>query len=190
LGALAIINLTPKSNNLSQPIITHQYLTSFSHDKNEPEEINSVITENSVQVLDSLEGINVLLVEDNRINTVVATQMLNAIGVDVTVVKNGQEAVNTLANASADNSFTLVLMDCQMPIMDGYQATNDIRTGKTGVKYKDIPIIAMTANTMVGDDKKCFTIGMSDYLTKPIDMDKLSGMLIKWGENKHEGLLN
>ena len=71
-------------------------------------------------------------------------------------------------------------MDCQMPIMDGYQATRGIRSGEAGHHYKDIPIIAMTANAMVGDDAKCFAAGMSDYLTKPIDIEILSDTLNKW----------
>jgi CheY-like chemotaxis protein len=77
-------------------------------------------------------------------------------------------------------------MDCQMPIMDGYQATRGIRSGEAGVKYKDIPIIAMTANAMVGDDKKCFSAGMSDYLTKPIDSEILIDTLNKWLNNSQK----
>jgi len=190
LDAIAIIKSPPKNTGSSQPIITHQYLASFSHDTSELDKSNTVIDENKVKILSSSEGVKILLVEDNRINTVVATLMLNEIGVNVTAVNNGQEAVNALNNASEDNPFILVLMDCQMPIMDGYQATEEIRSGKTGGQYKDIPIIAMTANAMVGDDEKCFAAGMSDYLTKPINIDLLSDVLIKWEENKHEVLLN
>ena len=184
LDAIAIIKSSPKNTSFSQPIITHQYLASFSHDKCELDESNTIVSENSIQTLNSSEGVKILLVEDNRINTVVATQMLNEIGVNVTAVSNGQEAVNALANANEDNIFTLVLMDCQMPIMDGYQATRSIRSGEAGDKYIDIPIIAMTANAMIGDDEKCFAAGMNDYLTKPIDIDLLTNTLDKWFKHK------
>ncbi|MCJ8296449.1 MAG: response regulator [Colwellia sp.] len=191
LDALAIIKSTASDIDLSQPIITHQYLASFSHENSELDEreldensnsgeSNIAIDEIDVPCQNFSSKVKVLLVDDNRINTVVATHMLNEIGLNVTVAKNGQEALDTLANACPGKPFTLVLMDCQMPIMDGYQATRGIRSGEAGHHYKDIPIIAMTANAMVGDDGKCFAAGMSDYLTKPIDMDILSGTLNKW----------
>ena len=186
LDALAIIKSTPRHTDLSQPLITHQYLASFSHESNELDKCNTVVSENEIQPHNCSNAVKILLVEDNRINTVVATQMLNTIGLDVTAVKDGQEALNVLANSCVDNLFTLVLMDCQMPIMDGYQATRGIRLGEAGVKYKDIPIIAMTANAMIGDDKKCFSAGMSDYLTKPIDSEILIATLNKWLSNSQK----
>ncbi|MBL4941756.1 MAG: response regulator [Colwellia sp.] len=184
LDALAIIKSTPKHTNAPQPILTHQYLASFSHENSKLDENNTVISENGIQFLSKSDNVKILLVEDNRINTVVATLMLNEIGLNVIAVKDGQEALNTLANACVDNPFTLVLMDCQMPIMDGYQATRGIRSGEAGDKYKNIPIIAMTANAMVGDDEKCFSAGMSDYLTKPIEIEILTDTLNKWLKNK------
>ncbi|NQZ23976.1 MAG: response regulator [Colwellia sp.] len=186
LDALAIIKSTPRLTDLSQPLITHQYLASFSHENNELDKCNTVVSENEIQLHSCSNAVKILLVEDNRINTVVATQMLNTMGLNVTAVKDGQEALNVLANSCLDNLFTLVLMDCQMPIMDGYQATRGIRSGEAGAQYKDIPIIAMTANAMVGDDKKCFSAGMSDYLTKPIDSEILIDTLNKWLNNSQK----
>ncbi|GAW97021.1 MULTISPECIES: response regulator [Colwellia] len=180
LDALAIIKSTASDTDGSQPIITHQYLASFSHENNELAENYSAISENEVEPISRLAKVRILLVEDNRINTVVATQMLHEIGLDVTAAKNGQEALHILANAHADDPFTLVLMDCQMPTMDGYQATREIRLGEAGDNYKDIPIIAMTANAMIGDDEKCFAAGMSDYLTKPIELEILTDTVNKW----------
>ena len=190
LDALAIIKSTSRQTDLSQPIITHQYLASFSHENNELETSNAVVSENGMLAPNWSENVKVLLVEDNRINTVVATLMLNEIGLNVIAAKDGQEALKTLANSCVDDPFTLVLMDCQMPTMDGYQATKEIRSGEAGDSYKDIPIIAMTANAMIGDDDKCFAAGMSDYLTKPIELEVLKETLIKWVENKHIIVLN
>ncbi|WP_057831121.1 response regulator [Colwellia sp. TT2012] len=190
LDALAIIKATASDTNGSQPIITHQYLASFSHEKHELAEHNSASSDQGVEPISRSADVKILLVEDNRINTVVATQMLNAIGLNVTAAKNGQEALHVLANAHADDPFTLVLMDCQMPTMDGYQATREIRLGEAGDNYKDIPIIAMTANAMIGDDEKCFAAGMSDYLTKPIELEILTETLNKWLNKTNKAFIN
>ena len=189
LDALAIIKSNGSHTEATQPIITHQYLASFSHENDAHRglvENNSVISHNDVSSQVLPDNIKVLLVDDNRINTLVATNILNEIGLNVTAAKDGQEALHTLTNADEDQVFSLVLMDCQMPIMDGYQATREIRLGKAGDKYKSIPIIAMTANAMVGDDKKCFAAGMSDYLTKPIELEILNNILSKWLKKTNE----
>jgi CheY-like chemotaxis protein len=85
-----------------------------------------------------------------------------------------------------DAPYQLIIMDCQMPEMDGYEATKAIRTGKTKERYNDIPIIAMTANAMKGDKEKCLIAGMNDYATKPVDSDVLHEKLLYWiGEDSH-----
>ena len=106
----------------------------------------------------------VLLVEDNEINRRVAVGLLHSRGHQVVLAENGQEAVNTLA----DQEFDVVLMDMQMPVMDGYEATAEIRKREhqTG---GHIPIVAMTAEALKGDRERCLAIGMDDYVTKPID---------------------
>ena len=87
------------------------------------------------------------------------------------IAVNGQDAIDIL-NASEDShAFTFIFMDCQMPIMDGYEATKLIRQGMAGSRYQDIPIVAMTANAMLGDQEKCLSAGMNDYLVKPINKD-------------------
>ena len=121
----------------------------------------------------------VLLVEDNQINQEVAMGLLEGMGAIVSIASNGLEALNCLKMAT-DNKYSLVLMDCQMPEMDGYQATQEIRTGAAGQSYQEIPIIAMTANAMLGDRQKCLDAGMSDYLSKPVDFEPLAAMLHKW----------
>ena len=122
------------------------------------------------------KDISLLLVEDNRINQVVAQTLLEEMSYDVTIAQDGQEALDRLRKA---NSFAAILMDCQMPVMDGYQATQRIRSGKN-IYNPGIPIIAMTANAMSGDKEKCLTAGMDDYLSKPINKEHLEAMLTRW----------
>ena len=99
--------------------------------------------------------------------------MLTKLGFTTEVAANGLEAILMLKSHYEDDVFDLILMDCQMPEMDGYQTTQAIRTGEAGLKYRGIPIVAMTANAMVGDKEKCLSAGMDDYLVKPINKDKL-----------------
>jgi len=117
-----------------------------------------------------------LLAEDNPVNQMVATTMLKKLGYEVETVNNGQEAINALENKPYD----LVLMDCQMPILDGYMATQAIRQSKGFPSLRDIPIIALTAHAMTGNDQRCFDAGMNDYLTKPIRINELKEALEKW----------
>jgi len=113
-----------------------------------------------------LLGSEILVAEDNLINQQVAKEILQKAGAKITLVENGQLAVE----ACRKSSFDLVLMDMQMPIMDGYQASQTIREFCT---MEQLPIIAMTANVMKGDREKCLRYGMNDYIGKPIDRNKL-----------------
>ncbi|MBP0019051.1 MAG: response regulator [Cyanobacteria bacterium SBLK] len=119
-----------------------------------------------------------LLVEDNRVNQIVAKGLLKKLGLDADIARNGAEALQCLVNARDDRPYTLVLMDCQMPQMDGYEASRQIREGKGG--DRDITIVAMTANAMKGDREKCLAAGMNDYLTKPIQTQALVEKLEQW----------
>lgn len=114
-----------------------------------------------------------LLVEDNKVNQKVMALMLRSLGYDWEVANNGEEALEALGRTP----FDLILMDCQMPVMDGFEATRRIRTDGAGVNDKGIPIIAMTANAMQGDKDKCIAAGMNDYLAKPAHKSKLETML-------------
>jgi len=118
---------------------------------------------------------NILLVEDNKVNQVVAKGMLTSLGYVVKVVNNGQEALGILE----DKQFDLVLMDCLMPELDGYATTQEIRRREKNSTER-IPIIAMTANCMDGDEAKCLASGMDDYLSKPVKIDKLDLKLKHW----------
>jgi len=117
-----------------------------------------------------------LLVEDNKVNRMVATAIINKLGYNVDVAVNGLEALDTLKITHYD----LVFMDMQMPVMDGLKATVNIRDKKSGVLNNKIPIIAMTANAMKGDREACMEAGMDDYLSKPIRKDDVLAKIDKW----------
>jgi PAS domain S-box-containing protein len=121
---------------------------------------------------------NILVVEDNYINQQVVIEMLKNLHCNYHLAENGQEALNAL-NRHAE-SFDLILMDGQMPLMNGYDATRLIRANEHGQFDKNIPIVALTANAMKGDDIKCFEAGMNDYLAKPFLSEQLAEVLHKW----------
>ncbi len=119
---------------------------------------------------------NVLVVDDNEINQLVAKDMLETFGLRVEIADNGKSAINLLTK----HDFDLVFMDCQMPIMDGYEATQHIRNSNSPGLNPNIPIIAMTANAMHGDEQKCYDYGMDDYIAKPFDLTTLLTILTDW----------
>lgn len=125
-------------------------------------------------------SLKILLVEDSKVVQKVACHTLNKLGYGlVEVAENGQLALDKL-NASLDDPFQIVLLDCQMPILDGYQATDKIRAGKAGKEHQAIAIIAMTA--MAGDEEqqKCLNAGMNDYLVKPIKAELVDNKIAYW----------
>lgn len=121
----------------------------------------------------ALRGAWLLLVEDNEVNQEVAQHILNDAGIRVDIASNGAIALAKIE----ENAYDGVLMDCQMPVMDGYQATRKLRQDP---RYSDLPVIAMTANAMVGDKEKCLDAGMNDFIAKPIDVAQLFGTLARW----------
>ena len=130
-----------------------------------------------VPVVAGAVGGHVLLVEDNPVNRQVAQRLLALVGVSHDVAENGKQALDCLAQSRYD----AVLMDCQMPIMDGYTATRTMRRLEAdGQRKGHLPIIAMTANAMAGDREKCLGAGMDDYMSKPLNRALLEQTLRKW----------
>lgn len=127
---------------------------------------------NSRQTVEASQR-RILLVEDNPVNQKLAIRILEKAGYQVFLAENGQIAVDMIGQEAYD----MILMDVQMPVMDGYTATENIRRGR---HQPDIPIIAMTAGAMEGDREKCIDAGMNDYISKPIRMDRLYSLLEEW----------
>ncbi len=133
----------------------------------------------------SVQHSHILLVEDNKINQLVTLGILNKYGLEADTADNGLEALNALNQSPQSTPYDLILMDCQMPEMDGYEASRQIRQGSGGKHHQHIPIIAMTANAMEGDRDKCLASGMSDYLAKPIEPEALVAMIEQWQNQQH-----
>jgi PAS domain S-box-containing protein len=125
--------------------------------------------------LESVRGRRLLLVEDNEINQIVAKELLEKMGLKISIANNGLEAVEMVSRSG----FDAVLMDIQMPGMDGYEATALIRK-QARFEYDKLPIIAMTAHAMAGDREKALQAGLNDYVSKPIDVGQLSKTLLRW----------
>ncbi|MBK9294424.1 MAG: response regulator [Oligoflexia bacterium] len=131
------------------------------------------IDTNSIKLKRDLK---ILLVEDNLVNQEVSKEMLEQIGIEVKTAENGEKAVEIFKKSP----FDLIFMDCQMPVMDGYEATKKIRQIEVEEARVKIPILALTANVTKEDKEKCFNSGMDDFLNKPVDFDKLKGAIFKW----------
>jgi two-component system sensor histidine kinase/response regulator len=126
-----------------------------------------------MDALKSKRGASILVVEDNELNQEVAIGLLSSEGFNVDIANDGREAIDMIALGNYD----IVLMDMQMPVMDGVSATIEIRQHP---KFQDLPIVAMTANAMIQDKEKCLAAGMNDHISKPIEPEELFRVLIKW----------
>jgi CheY-like chemotaxis protein len=160
---------------LTKPVRQAQLYTMLaSVSGNTPEHEAAVARETEKEI--SYPHSRVLLVEDNRVNQEVARRLLRTFGINCKLAVNGREALDLVKQ----EDFDLVLMDCQMPIMDGYEATGAIRAWEKQSNGKHVPIVAMTANAMQGDREACIAAGMDDYLTKPIKRLTLNTALSQW----------
>ena len=166
-NALCVIASQGNTENLKDQVLTSAYLSSY----------HGSVSMSKNQWPDST---NILVVEDNSVNQLVMQGLLNEMGLTCEFAVNGKEAIDVLLSAPIARPYNLILMDCQMPEMDGYTATKLIRQGRAGEQYLHIPILAMTAHAMTGDKEKCLTAGMNDYLSKPVDEQKLEDMLAKY----------
>lgn len=162
-SALAIIIEDGDTLKRAQPLVTSQYIKSLNPCQ-------------STQPASWTKSTHILLVEDNKVNQMVAKSVLEEYKFSVDIAEHGGEAISKLRAYP----YHLVFMDCQMPVMDGYEATRRIRSGEAGTSNSQITIIAMTANAMVGDKEKCFEAGMNDYLSKPLDIEQLLKKLQQW----------
>jgi PAS domain S-box-containing protein len=157
-----------------------EVIDSSSPADNKDKEKSKVGSDKDIHALmKQLAGNRVLLIEDNFINQQIAAEILKQAKIKVAVANNGKEALEIMNQ----ESFDLILMDIQMPEMDGYEAAQIIRRNE---KFKTIPIIAMTAQAMSGDKEKCLAAGMSDYIAKPIGALTLYHTLSRWLEPKIE----
>jgi CheY-like chemotaxis protein/HPt (histidine-containing phosphotransfer) domain-containing protein len=143
-------------------------------------------TDGDDKTVDDLIDARVLLVEDNEINVVVAKGLIELYGPRVEVAEHGELALEMLKK----HDYDIIFMDCQMPVMDGYECTRRIRADKSGLFDTDIPIIAMTANAMRGDEEKCLESGMNGYLAKPVETDGIQQALLKWIRTEGSNTMN
>jgi len=150
-----------------------------------------------IQGLDQIRGAKILLVEDNKINQQVAKELLEHEEFFVEISNNGEQGFERVRQSNPDDFFDAVLMDIQMPVMDGHTATREIRNLKS--RNRNLPIIAMTAHAMTGEREKCLESGMNDYVSKPIDPKELFSTLVKWikpqkrsfpGKDKHKKIVS
>ena len=123
---------------------------------------------------DVLRGKKVLVVDDDMRNIFALSSVLQNYDMNVVIANDGQEAINKLEET---NDIEIVLMDIMMPVMDGYEATRYIRKHN---KWAKLPVIALTAKAMMDDRKKCIAAGANDYVTKPVDIDKLIALMQLW----------
>lgn len=165
MTALKLIVTGDRSDNLpdaqSTPVVTRHYISALPGTEYRTEHKR------------------ILLVEDNHVNQLVVTGILEETGYTVQTANNGLAALEILAHCAPDE-YDLILMDCQMPEMDGYETSQNIRSGLCGEEIARLPIIALTANAMTGDREKCLAAGMNDYLSKPIVPEDLLAQLEQW----------
>ncbi|WP_018989337.1 response regulator [Aromatoleum toluclasticum] len=176
LGSAELRGVTVKSA-LTKPVTASRLLEAIGEALDKRGLVDTRAHESidgSSAAMATLAGARVLLVEDNEMNQELATDLLRQAGIDVVVAANGREALDILAR---DARFDGILMDCQMPVMDGYTATREIRSNPAWAK---LPVLAMTANTMAGDRDKAIAAGMDDHIAKPLDVVGMFVTLAKW----------
>lgn len=163
---------------ISKPFFVSAFKKTLQELDDQPKTVEEQEGENT------LNGLNFLIAEDNELNVEILTELLDMEGAKFTVTNNGKQALETFVN-SKDNEFDMVLMDIQMPIMDGYEAARQIRASSHN-RAKDIPIIAMTANAFAEDVHNALKAGMTAHVAKPVDMKVVKSVIakIKSGEIK------
>ncbi|MCO5112421.1 MAG: response regulator, partial [Burkholderiaceae bacterium] len=162
---------------LTKPVMAGQLLDAIGRTldhKGLTEHQAGLIGQDAQAAMQQLAGARVLLVEDNELNQELALELLRNAGMQVALATNGQQALDWLER---DTHFDCVLMDCQMPVMDGYEAARRIRTDPA---LRHLPVIAMTANAMAGDRERALAAGMNDYIAKPLDVGSMFRTIARW----------
>lgn len=171
------LNKLKISASIAKPIRPVKLLETITHILiGHPEKISENQLSQNDLMTTPVSNVKILLAEDNLINQKVAMRILNKSGYHVDIAMNGLEALNLFKQ----NKYNLVLMDCQLPEMDGYVATQEIRKFESENKLRPTPIIAMTAHALKGDREKCIAVGMNDYITKPISIKLVPKIIEKW----------
>ncbi len=161
---------------LDKPVWRDQLLTALAQAISGERKTLQVVTEKVEKMTAENTHARVLLAEDNKVNQVVVQKMLQKLGYQVEIAENGRMAVE----AARQGGFDIILMDGQMPEMDGFEATGEIRRLEAEGTVRRVPIIAVTAHAMQGDRERCIAAGMDDYIAKPIDQDALAAKLAQW----------
>ena len=187
------------ATRLNKPLLGSEFLQKTSLAAGPSTSINNNLSQTDTdddfnicaENIAKIAGARILVVDDNEINLEVAKGMLSSLPIEIDQATNGQEALDLLQTSLTKNRFYhCILMDCQMPILNGYDTSRKIREGILGVQYTTIPIIAMTANAMLGEREKCLEAGMNDYTTKPINLDLLVSKIIKWTSSVYDAEIN
>ncbi len=173
---LSIIAEDGEALHAASPLITHHYLQTLNNSDDQIDVKETPANQRYAWPVNT----RILLVEDNSVNQEVASFMLEDMGLSADVAVNGIHALQQLNSNTGSDRYHLILMDCRMPEMDGFEATRQIRKGAAGDLYRDIPIIAMTANAMKGDRERCLHAGMDDYIRKPVDWHDMESKLCLW----------
>ena len=178
-GVSSVLVKPVKQSALFDAIVKIFHPEDFAEiESNAPATMRSVLPRCVIQknIIPAKVSSLILLVEDNAVNQQVAERLLQKLGYSIHIANHGKEALEKLALTD----YALILMDCQMPVMDGFEATRMIRQREKQEHKKHIPIIAMTANAIEGDKKCCLDAGMDDYMTKPINSGTVAKMLSQW----------
>jgi signal transduction histidine kinase/DNA-binding response OmpR family regulator len=160
----------------SYSILYETVLTAIGKDKFYSQKREKSI-ESEVTKSKKYRGIQILVAEDNDINQQIAVELLQTAGFIVDIAVDGKDAINKVKNSGSPSKYKIILMDVQMPVMDGFESTIEIKKIK---EYADIPIIAMTADAMVGVKEHCLKVGMVDFIAKPIDSDEMFTVIARW----------
>ncbi|OKY28078.1 ATP-binding protein [Thalassotalea sp. PP2-459] len=191
-GRYDLSKISSQATVIESPVLRADFLESVLHERNrEEQKINDTRRKydkeqllNQQQLISS--PVHVLVVDDNRINRKVAQHMLEGMGLTVSTAIHGEDAIEQLQNSNDESQFSIIYMDCNMPILNGYDTTTLIRQGNAGKRYQTIPIMAMTANAMKGEQEKCQAAGMNDYITKPVNVNILEQKTYQLLEKTHK----